>query len=85
MILRVTEARVTGPHALFLRFNDGAKGEVDLAPMLVGPVFEPLRDAEVFQRAALEEICGTIVWPNGADFAPEALRQHLQEHAGTTK
>lgn len=85
MILRVTEARVTGSHTLFLRFNDGAEGEVDVAPMLVGPVFEPLRDAQFFQRAALDEVCGTVVWPNGADLAPEALRQHLREHAGTTK
>ncbi len=85
MILRVTEAKVTGTHTLFLRFNDGAEGEVDVAPMLVGPVFEPLRDPQVFQRAELDEVCGTVVWPSGADFAPEALRQHLREHAGTTK
>ncbi len=78
MILRITEARVVGPQTLFLRFNDGADGDVDVAPLLKGPVFEPLRDSAFFERAELDLVCGTVAWPNGADFAPEALRQHLR-------
>ncbi len=79
MILRVIEARVIGPHALFLRFNDGADGEVNVLPLLIGPVFEPLRDPAFFQRAELDAVCGTVVWPNGADFAPETLRESVRE------
>ncbi|MGQ0629268.1 MAG: DUF2442 domain-containing protein [Phycisphaerales bacterium] len=72
-ILRVTTVAVTGPHSLRLSFNDGSDKIVDLAPLLHGPVFEPLRDPAFFSRVALDPVCGTIVWPNGADFAPEAL------------
>jgi hypothetical protein len=73
MILRILEAEVRGPHHLELSFNDGTRAVVDVGPLLSGPVFEPLREPSYFARAALDPVCGTVVWPNGADFAPEAL------------
>jgi Protein of unknown function (DUF2442) len=73
MILRIREARVCGPHSLRLTFNDGTTKQVDVRPLLDGPIFEPLRDPAYFARMSLDTICGTVVWPNGADFAPEAL------------
>ena len=73
MILRIDEAAVTGPHSLRLRFNDGTIREVDVLPMLDGPILEPLRDPSFFAKASLDHVCGTVIWPNGADFAPESL------------
>lgn len=73
-ILRILAARVAGPYVLELEFNDGTRGAFDLEPLLVGPIFEPLRDPAYFARVVVDPVCGTVVWPNGADFAPEALR-----------
>lgn len=73
-ILRINAVELTGPHSLALQFNDGASRQVNLLPELFGPVFEPLRDTEFFSRVVLDPVCGTVVWPNGADFAPEFLR-----------
>jgi hypothetical protein len=75
MLLRILEASVAGPTMLRLGFNDGTRKVVDVGPLLDGPVFEPLRDAAHFARARLDPVCGTVVWPNGADFAPEALHE----------
>jgi hypothetical protein len=74
MILRITEVQVCGPYTLRMTFNDGKRKTVNVLPLLHGPVFEPLRDPVYFAQATLDSICGTVVWPNGADFAPEALR-----------
>ena len=83
MILRITEAEVAGPHSLKLAFNDGTRKTVDVAPLLDGPIFEPLRDPDYFARASLDPVCGTVVWPNGADFAPEALHELTAQQVPT--
>lgn len=72
-LLHILESELRGPFRLRLRFSDGVVKTVDVRPLLVGPVFEPLRDAGYFARVVVDPACGTVVWPNGADFAPEAL------------
>ena len=72
-ILRILSAEAVGEHALHLVFSNGVEKIVSLVPYLSGPVFEPLRDQEYFARVTLDPVCGTVVWPNGADLAPEAL------------
>ena len=72
----VLEARYVGGHVVWLRFRDGTAGEIDLAPALRGPVFEPLRDPLVFRNFAIHSEFHTLVWPNGADFAPEFLHDN---------
>lgn len=71
MLLHVTEARHLDDYRVYLRFNNGTEGEVDLLDSLDGPVFEPLRTIDSFSRFSLEG--HTLAWPNGADFAPEFL------------
>ncbi len=75
MILRIGEACVCGPHSLQLTFNDGTTRRVNVLGLLQGPIFEPLRDPAYFALMTLDSTCGTVVWPNGADFAPEALHE----------
>jgi hypothetical protein len=75
MILRIREVRVCGPHSLRLTFNDETTKQVNVLPLLEGMIFEPLRDPVYFASATLDPVCGTVVWPNGADIAPEALHE----------
>jgi hypothetical protein len=75
MILRICQAHVCGPHSLRLTFNDGTTKKVDVLPLLDGAIFEPLRDPAYFATMELDSICGTVVWPNGADFAQESLHE----------
>ena len=74
-VVRIEAARLAGPHELILRFSDGTERRVDLLPVLTGPVFLPLRDPEYFSQVTLDPVAGTVVWPNGADFAPDYLKE----------
>lgn len=84
MMWRIVRAEVSGPHSLDLTFKDGTRKQVNLLPLLEGPVFEPLRDPVFFARVMLDPVAGTVVWPNGADIAPEALYELPAEAKGRT-
>jgi hypothetical protein len=58
-----------------LSFNDGAEGEIDLSSELDGEIFEPLKDVSFFKSFTLDG--HTLSWKNGADFAPEFLREQI--------
>ena len=78
MLPRLVDARHVHGYTIWLRFTDGAEGEVDLGGELHGEVFEPLKDVQYFQTFSLHPELRTLVWPNGADFAPEFLRNALR-------
>lgn len=73
MTLRIEKAKVCGPFSLELSFNDGTQKRVNVKPLLCGPIFQPLKKVKYFKAMKLDRTCGTVCWPNGADFAPEAL------------
>jgi hypothetical protein len=74
----IVEVRYVRDYIVWLRFQDGTSGEVDVSPSFRGPVFEPLRDLEFFRQVRIDPEIGTIVWPNGADVAPETLYRRLR-------
>lgn len=74
MLLDIVEVRHLGGHRLWLRFSDGAGGEVDLSKTLTfDGVLEPLRDEAYFARARVREETGTICWPNDVDLDTHVL------------
>jgi hypothetical protein len=79
MILHTTAVEYLGDYRLFLAFNNGDSGEVDLSHRLQGDMFEPLRDKKLFATAYQHPIMRTVAWANGADLAPEFLADLLQQ------
>ena len=77
-MVKLIEAKYLREYAVWLRFSDGATGEVDLSDRLYGPVFQPLKDREYFQTFEVHQELHTLVWPNGADFAPEFLHERIR-------
>jgi len=80
-MIRIEKARYVSDYKLWLRFSDGAEGEVDLQNQLGGEVFEPLKDTQTFKNFILDSDLHTVTWPNGADFAPEFLRSLTHSNA----
>jgi Protein of unknown function (DUF2442) len=68
-IHRVTGFTITGPYTLLVAFADGTEQRIDLAPVLHGRLFGPLRDLATFNAVVLDSEAGTLVW-----VLPEDLR-----------
>ena len=80
-MVEIKKAKYISGFTLWLSFDDGTEGNVDLENSLWGPVFEPLKDIDKFQQVSLSESLHTITWPNDADFAPEFLKDTLIEQS----
>lgn len=78
MILHVVDARYLHDYTVYVRFNDGAEGEVDLSGELEGEIFGPLRNVTEFKSFRVDPVLQSIVWENGADFAPEFLYDNMK-------
>lgn len=75
MFIHVEKAKYINDYKIWLLFNDGAEGEIDLSSELHGEIFEPLKDVSFFKSFTLEG--HTLSWRNGADFAPEFLHKYI--------
>ena len=60
-------------YVLNVQFDDGFERAIDFEPILLGPLFGPLRDLRLFRQARVDSDLGTIVWPTGADIDPGVL------------
>ena len=78
MILHVKEAKYLHDYVIWLKFNNGAEGEINLKDELYGEVFEPLKDINKFKKFKVDKEIETIVWENGADLAPEFLYENMK-------
>lgn len=74
----ITSAEYLEDFKLKLTFDNGVTGVIDFKELLVGAIFEPLRNVEKFKEFSLNK--WTIYWDNGADFSPEFLVTKISEN-----
>jgi hypothetical protein len=72
----ITDLEVLSHGVLRLTFADGFAGEVHVLQRMRGPVFEHARTEAGFKEAYVD--AGTVVWPGGADLAPDTLYDRLK-------
>jgi len=71
-LVRILQAKPLRDHHVQLTLTDGRVVERDLGPLLVGPVFDEIRNDEArFREMRVEG--GALVWPAGADLCPDVV------------
>ena len=77
----ITAAAVVRHGVLSLTFADSVTGEVAVLERMRGPVFDEAVTPEGFVRVHADSETGTIVWPGGADLAPDTLYERVRTGA----
>ena len=69
----ITAVAVVRHGVLRLTFADGLSGEVEVLDRMRGPVFADAVTPAGFATAKVDPETGTVIWPGGADLAPDTL------------
>jgi len=78
MLKDIVEARAVKDHRVYIRFEDGVEGEIDLRKLITFEgVFQPLQNPAEVAKVRVEPDSGTVCWPNGADLDPDVLYAEL--------
>ena len=70
--MKITEVKALQNYKLFLRFNDGGSGIVNLSDMAGRGVFEAWKQDRVFEQVRITAL-GALEWPGELDLCPDAL------------
>ncbi len=75
-MIRPLEVRALGPYRIWLRYQDGTQGEVDLSHLAGKGVFSVWDHEGVFAKVRLGPH-GAIEWPGDVDLCPDAIYLRL--------
>jgi hypothetical protein len=81
MRYRIVAAKALPNYRLWVRFQDGVEGEVDLSDIVGKGVFSRWDDPSEFEQVHVDAELGTVAWPGDLDLAPDALYRDI---AGVT-
>lgn len=70
---RIVEVEARTGYRIWIRFEDGLAGEVDLSDLVGKGVFRRWEEEHEFRKVRIDAETGTVTWPGDIDLAPDAL------------
>lgn len=75
-MVRPVEVRAEERYRIWLRYEDGSEGTVDLSDLAGRGVFQVWDDRDVFEAVRISDR-GAIEWPGGLDLCGDAVYMRL--------
>lgn len=77
MMHTITECRAESNYTLWLRFDDGLEGSVNLGDLVLTESYRALSDEDIFSRVAIDPVANVVTWGGGIKLDPEVLYRDL--------
>lgn len=74
---RIVDVEARDEYRIWIKFEDGVEGEVDLSDLVGKGVFEGWTNRSTFRRVSVNEETGTVTWPGGVDLCPDSLYEEV--------
>ena len=65
-------------YRVWIEFDDGLKGEVDLSALVGKGVFEAWKDINFFNKVRVDPNSNTLLWGEDIDLDPYVLRENIE-------
>ena len=75
-MIKVTQVLPLKNKHIYVEFDDGTSGEVDVSPFMTSPFFKALENQTYFSKVSL--FFSGIGWPDGQDLGPDTLSAALK-------
>lgn len=72
-MVRIAEVKPLPEYRLWIRFDDGTEGEVNLSDLVGKGIFTAWEDPEYFKQVFVHPESRTVTWPGDIDLDPDVL------------
>ena len=76
VLMEIIEVKPLGGFRLFVKFNDGISGAVDLSSFAGRGVFTSWLNAGFFEKVRITDV-GALEWPGNIDLCPDSIYMRL--------
>jgi hypothetical protein len=76
---KIVACRPMPNYHIWIRFDDGLEGEVDLSDLVGQDVFEAWESIEFFNQVRVDPQTDTVAWGDEIDLDPYVLREKISK------
>ena len=76
-VLKINEVRPLPGFKIWVKFQDGVEGNVDLSDLVGKGVFSKWKEPGFFESVFIDKESHTVAWPGGIDLSPESLHAEI--------
>jgi hypothetical protein len=76
---KIIACRPMPNYRVWIRFDDGLEGEIDLSDLVGKGVFEAWKSVDFFNRVKVDPKTDTLAWGDDIDLDPYVLREKISK------
>ena len=77
MMHTITECHAESNYTLWLKFDDGLEGSVNLGDLVLTESYQAISDEQTFSRVAIDPVSNAVTWAGGIKLDQEILYRDL--------